>query len=386
MKRFFMLPAVVMLTLLAGACASGSKTDKHDHDHDHEAESHGAEHASDEIHFSPEQAAAAGLETEIVAPGTFAGVIRTSGQIMPASGDEQTVVAASNGIVTFASGDAAPGMRLAQGQTFASISARQLADGDPVAKARVAYETAKKEFERAQSLVADKIISEKSFEQARLDYETAKTAYDAYDGRSGAKGVSVSSPLSGHVKQLLVTNGEYVTVGQPIAVVSQNRKLQLRAEVSENQFNRLAGVRSANFRPSYEEQVYSLAELSGRLVSYGRMPEANSFYLPVVFEFSNTGNFIAGAFAEIWLLESGREGVISVPTPALTEEQGIYYVYVKLDEEGYRKQEVRPGAGNGLRTEILAGLKAGDEVVTRGAYQVKLASVSGAIPGHTHNH
>ena len=32
------------------------------------------------------------------------------------------------------------------------------------------------------------------------------------------------------------------------------------------------------------------------------------------------------------------------------------------------------------------GLQAGDEVVTRGAYQVKLASVSGAIPGHTHNH
>ena len=78
--------------------------------------------------------------------------------------------------------------------------------------------------------------------------------------------------------------------------------------------------------------------------------------------------------------------MISVPTTALTEEQGIYFVYVKLDEEGYKKQEVRIGADDGLRTEILSGLKAGDEVVTRGAYQVKLASVSGAIPGHTHNH
>ncbi|WP_418424136.1 efflux RND transporter periplasmic adaptor subunit [Alistipes sp.] len=384
MKRFFMLPAVVTLTLLAGACASGSKTDNHDHEH--EAGEHAEGHAPGEIHFSPEQAEAAGLETETVAPGRFAGVIRTSGQIMPASGDEQTVVASTSGVVTFASGDVAPGMRLAQGQAFASISARQLADGDPVVKAHIAYETAKKEFERAQSLVKEQIISEKNFEQARLNYENAKTAYDAYAGQTGAKGISVSSPIGGHIKQLLVTTGEYVTVGQPIAVVSQNRKLQLRAEVSENQFNRLAGVRSANFRPSYEEKVYSLAELNGRLVSYGRTPEGNSFYLPVVFEFSNTGNFIAGAFAEIWLLENGREGVISVPASALTEEQGVYYVYVKLDEEGYRKQEVRPGTGDGLRTEILSGLKAGDEVVTRGAYQVKLASVSGAIPGHTHNH
>ena len=246
MKRFFMLPAVVALTLMAGACASGSKTD----DHDHEAEEHAEGHAPGEIHFSPEQAEAAGLETETIAPGSFSGVIRTSGQIMPASGDEQTVVAPTGGVLIFASGDVAPGMRLAQGQSFASISARQLADGDPVVRARIAYETAKKEFERAQSLVKDKIISEKNFEQARLNYENAKTAYDAYAGQTGAKGLSVSSPIGGHVKQLLVANGEYVTVGQPIAVVSQNRKLQLRAEVPESYFNRLAGVRSANFRPS----------------------------------------------------------------------------------------------------------------------------------------
>ena len=128
-----MLPAVVTLTLLAGACASGSKTDNHDHEH--EAGEHAEGHIPGEIHFSPEQAEAAGLETETVAPGTFAGVIRTSGQIMPASGDEQTVVASTSGVVTFASGDVAPGMRLAQGQSFASISARQLADGDPVVRA-----------------------------------------------------------------------------------------------------------------------------------------------------------------------------------------------------------------------------------------------------------
>ena len=79
--------------------------------------------------------------------------------------------------------------------------------------------------------------------------------------------------------------------------------------------------------------------------------------------------------------------MISIPTSALTEEQSVYYVYLKLDEECYKKQEVQIGTDNGLRTEILGGLNEGDEVVTRGVYQVKLASVSGAIPeGHTHNH
>ena len=64
---------------------------------------------------------------------------------------------------------------------------------------------------------------------------------------------------------------------------------------------------------------------------------------------------------------------------------GIFYVYVQLDEEGYRKQEVKTGASNGKEMQIISGLQPGDRVVTKGAYQVKMASASGAIP-HGHEH
>ena len=53
---------------------------------------------------------------------------------------------------------------------------------------------------------------------------------------------------------------------------------------------------------------------------------------------------------------------------------------------GYKKQEVTLGADNGKEVQILSGLKAGDKVVTKGAYQVKLASASNAIPAHSHEH
>ena len=78
--------------------------------------------------------------------------------------------------------------------------------------------------------------------------------------------------------------------------------------------------------------------------------------------------------------------MITVPVSALTEEQGLYFVYLKLDEECYRKQEVAVGASDGIRVEIISGLHEGDNVVTHGAYNVKLASASNAIPAHTHNH
>ena len=71
---------------------------------------------------------------------------------------------------------------------------------------------------------------------------------------------------------------------------------------------------------------------------------------------------------------------------ALVEEQGSYWVYIRLDEDCYKKQLVTIGADNGKQVQILSGLKADDEVVTQGAYQIKLASASNAIPAHSHSH
>ena len=95
---------------------------------------------------------------------------------------------------------------------------------------------------------------------------------------------------------------------------------------------------------------------------------------------------IPGSFVEIYLISSPIENTISIPVSALTNEMGNYYVYKQLDEEGYQKQEVKTGANNGKEIQILKGLAPGDRVVTKGAYQVKMASASGAIPGHTHEH
>lgn len=53
----------------------------------------------------------------------------------------------------------------------------------------------------------------------------------------------------------------------------------------------------------------------------------------------------------------------------MTEEQGIFFVYLQLDEEGYKKQEVTLGADNGKSVQILTGIKPGDRVVTEGAYK-----------------
>ncbi|MCM0323011.1 efflux RND transporter periplasmic adaptor subunit [Bacteroides fragilis] len=365
------------------------KGDGHNHEeddgHNHKEEKNSGEEHSDEIVFTRQQADAIGLEVYNVEPGIFSQVIKTSGQIQSAQKDEATIVATTNGIVSFPARSIIEGAPVGTGTTIVTISARNLYEGDPVAKAKITYETALKEFKRAEGLVKDKIISEKEFEQSRLKYENARTAYEAQATNVTASGVKVTTPISGYIKNRLVNQGEFVSVGQPIATVSKNRRLQLRADVSENYFNELGKIRNANFVVSYNNKAYRLADLNGRLLSFGKAADEISFYIPVTFEFDNIGDFIPGSYVEVYLLATPQNNVISIPVSALTEEQGIYFVYLQIGEEEFLKREIAIGESDGKNVRVLSGLSTDDKVVIKGAYQVKLASNSSVLPeGHSH--
>jgi len=384
MKNYILTGTLCMFLL--GAC--GEHAHEHGEEgHSHEEEMHAGEKAghSDEIILAPEKAKAAGVEAETVRAGSFRNVIHTSGQVLAAQGEEATVVAASSGVVSF-SRKVAEGMQVGKGTELLSVSAAHIQDGDPVQKAKVAYEKAKEEYERAQKLVSSQIVSQKDFAGLREAYENARLTYEALKPSKSGKGVSVKSPISGFIKACLVKEGDYVTVGQPLMTVTQTRRLVLKAEVSERYYAQLSLVVSANFQTPYNNKVYSLENLGGKLLSFGKSSGDTSYYVPVTFEFDNRGDMVPGSFVEVYLLSGERSGVLSLPLSALTEEQGVYFVYLKLDEECYKKQEVKLGTSDGSRVEILSGIKDGDTVVTRGAIHVKLASASNAIPAHTHNH
>ena len=383
MKKLIFVGILGLFVL--GSCNNSTVThthDEHDHaaeghnyeaegpDHSHEGECSGehnheaadeyneaAEAHSDEIILPKAKAEAAGVKVSVIEPAPFQQVIKTSGQVLAAQGDESVAVATVAGVVSFR-GKVTEGMSVGSSTPLVTISSKNIADGDPVQRARIAYEVSKKEYERMKELVKNKIVSDKDFAQAEQSYENARLSYEALSKNHSAIGQSITAPIAGYVKSILVKEGDYVTIGQPLVSVTQNRRLFLRAEVSEKYYPYLRTISSANFQTPYNNQVYELKALNGK----------------------------PGSFVEVFLLSSAMENVISLPRTALAEEQGIFFIYLQLDEEGYKKQEVTIGADNGKSVQILTGVKAGDRVVTEGAYQVRLASASNAIPAHSHEH
>ena len=103
-------------------------------------------------------------------------MITTSGQVQAAQGDESVVVANVAGVVSFRH-PVTDGMSVSKGAPILNISAENMPDGDPVKRTRIAYETAKKEYERAAKLVKSQIISQKDFNAIKESYENALLAH-----------------------------------------------------------------------------------------------------------------------------------------------------------------------------------------------------------------
>ena len=370
----------------------GHDHDHEDHDHDpagHEHGEHGHEEKGHEGHdhsglieMTDQTAERFGVATERIDPSDFSEVTVVSGRIEAKASDEGVATATRNGILTLAH-DINVGVHVRAGATIGSISASNVQGGDPSVQAIAARDAAKRELDRLRPLHDDGIVSTEEYNSALRTYEEAEAAVKT--SRQGS--ASVTSPKGGVITQLLAKTGEYVEIGQRIAVVSGNTSLTLRADVPEKYISRLARVATANFRPASSEETFSLEDLNGKMISNAGSSVSENGYIPVYFSFSNNGAVAPGAFAEVFLKSGLRHDVLSVPKEAIVEINGNKCVYVAHGEGHFIKHTVTLGASDGKRVEILSGLTPGEDVVVKGAQAVRMAETSAtAVPGHTHNH
>lgn len=320
----------------------------------------------------------------------FSEVVKTSGQILAAPGDEAVLIAQISGIVTFSGKSQVAGSNIGAGASMFTVKSNEVVQsnlGAAVKQADNDLATAKKNFDRASELVKDKIISEKEFLEAKRQLENAQTqlANVSVSKNFNQNRQTVTAPIGGFLKNVLVENGQFVNAGQPLATISKSKRLLLRADVSQRYFPKLATFTAANFKTADGGQVFSTRNLNGRVVSTGKSAEAGSPFLPIHFEIDNVGNFIPGSVVEVFL-QSGSSPALVIPTTALLEEQGIFYAYVQMEGESFQKRELKIGASDGLNVQVLSGIAEGERVVTKGGYQIKLSTASGTLPAHGHEH
>jgi len=358
----------------------------YDDEHEaHEAAAEAAVTSSNGATFTKEQSWKVDFATTEVRRQPFGQIIRTTAQIQPSQGDERTIPAKASGIVSFANNNVIEGTAVSAGQSLFFIDGSGMADNNlsvRYAEVESEYNRAKTEYERKQELAKVNIVSQSDLLKAKTDFTNAEAAYNNLRNNFTAGKQSISSPISGFVTRVLVRNGEYAEAGQPVLVVSQNRDLLIKAELQTKYSAVLGNIVSANIRQMNSNNTFTLEELGGRVLSYGKSADINNPLIPVVFQVNNKAGLLAGSFVEMFIKTKNDKQALVVPNEAIIEEMGNYFAYVQLTPELFEKRPIQKGATDGISTEITEGIAEGERVVSKGAMLVKLAQSSGGLDAH----
>lgn len=362
------------------------------------ADEHDAIHTADKsaqdfpnaISFTKEQSWKIDFATGLPATEPFGEVIKTTARVQSTQTGEVILTAKTSGVVQFKSDNLSEGTEVSKGKVLFNVSGEAFVDNNPQVRLNEAknnFEKAEADFNRKTELAKDQLVSQKELLDSKAEYENTKIVYENLKKSFSNGGQNVASSIAGFVKHIYVSSGEYVEAGQPLVSISENLNLFLKAEVQQKYAAALPFIKTANICSMNSKAVFSLEELNGEVISYGKNVSDESYLIPVTLQVENRAGIVPGSFVEVFLKTESKLNALIVPNGALIEEQGNFSVFIQNNPESFEKREVKIGKTDGAKTEILSGLKPTERIVTRGGILVKLASVSNSLDphaGHVH--
>ena len=298
--------------------------------------------------------------------------------------------------------EVALGASVSRGQELARLLPPPSVPGDlpqlqrARADAQTALALATRDRERAERLTSAGAAPEKRLDEARAAEEQAKarvaaaeaglTQYNAAraGGAADTEGLFViRAPVSGVIAQRDAATGANVSAGAVLFRVVDASQVHVVGQVPEADASRARLARAAEIEIGGQSDRLP----TGRLVSLGKVLDPQSRTLPITFAFDNrTLGFPVGQTVLLHLLMDNTAPRPVVPVAAIVDDAGRPIVFVQREGETFERRAVTLGPRAGDLVQITDGVKPGDRVVTKGAYLVRLASLSTSVPAHGHVH
>ncbi len=306
------------------------------------------------------------------------------GEILPSPNAYVEVISPVDGVVQFNGGrtPALPGTSVSRGDILAVITPPLLGDG--WASARLAFEQAQRDYERAQRLKEREALSERDFEAIENEYRSRKAGFESLRGGGDTDALELHAPIHGRVIEWNLRPGQRVSAGDKLMAIADPQTVWLRANVYERDYRTLGTPVGVLVKTGRDGVVINGPRM--RLLSSGGALDPESRTVPVLIEVANEeGALKINEIAPVELYTSEQSSATAVPVGAIYDDNGIDVVFIQHEGESFEKRIVTKGLRFKNWVSILTGLEVGERVVTEGGYFVKLASTSTEI-GHGHAH
>jgi len=327
----------------------------------------------------------AGIELTKVTTQSVSESLRLPGVVEPNAYRQVSVTPLVSGRVVGVS--AQLGAPVRRGQSLAQVYSPE------VAEARTKYVSAKamldahdRELQRTQKLVEIGAASRQELERIHAEHaaqiaevESARSRLQllgaAVDGSAPSQTqqsatTSVPAPIDGIVTERIANVGLNVDPTRKLFTVVDLSSVWIVADVYERDLQRVwEGARATVTTTAYPDHA-----LEGRVSFIDPQLNTTTRTAKIRIEVANPrGDLRLGMYADVAIVSPGTTSALSVPKDAIQNVRDRQFVYVASADDSTRfvEREVRLGRAVDDRVEVLAGLSAGDSVVSKGSFFVR---------------
>lgn len=263
------------------------------------------------------------------------------------------------------------GMQVKAGQVIATLDASDFGMQRKEAQTEVARIEAQmqnqaKTVARNQALVTRKFISQNAVDNELAQQNVLKQQLEGAKARVGSinhdsRKTSIVAPVSGIVENRLVSVGEFVRVGDPIAQIVSKQKLRAHLPFPEQIAAKLkAGLKVRLSTPTSDKTMETVIRELKPMVSEG------SRSIDIIADVHDAAGWQPGASVLGVVVLEEQTAAMMVPEQSVVLRPAGEVVYVIRDNTAYQSIVKTGLRQNGL-IEIIEGVNEQDKVVVDGA-------------------
>jgi membrane fusion protein (multidrug efflux system) len=254
------------------------------------------------------------------------------------------------------------GQQVRRGRTLVELDSREARAELAIAEA--ALSESRSQFNRSRELYTTQALSEAQLEQieATLKANEARVAF----ARSRLSDTVIAAPFDGRVGLRRVSVGSLVNPGTVITTLDDANPIKLDFTIPETLLSSVEAGREIVAR----SVAWPGEEFAGRVASVDSRVDPTTRSVTVRALLPNDRGMIKPGMFLTVRLARGASDALLVPEQALVPEQGNVYVFVVQDGR-VEKRLVRTGERRVGEVQVVAGVAAGEQVVTEGTQKLR---------------
>lgn len=259
------------------------------------------------------------------------------------------------------------GQRVSGGQTLAILDSEVLQN--TIDEVQTSLDLASTIFEKQEKLWSQKIGSEIQYLEARSRKEGLQQRLGALEAQHDK--YTIKAPFSGIVDEVFYKEGEAGNMVIPLLRLVNLQEVYVVAEISEEYLGSVVPGLAVKAVFPTSDSAYE-----ARISRCGAFIKANNRTFKIYVDLNNPdGSLKPNLLGVLHIRDFEQDSAIVIPTSAIQQDAlGQEYVYI-LANDGTRliaiKTTVTSGMAYGKETMILEGLKGNEEIVLKGARNIK---------------